>query len=171
MCDDVQLCNHCVRELLILARTWFAFSLPSKTECDIELGRNVECEMPKPSNVSTYMMLRPLPPSISTLVRLFDPTIGSMMRGYILGCGITSGWSWRSKTIENSDHCAYRGIEGSRANNSHHAALGWRRSLYASPHPKIMRHPMALGILQWGLPVLAALPALPASLFWSMAWR
>jgi hypothetical protein len=24
------LCNHCVRELLILARTWFAFGLPSK---------------------------------------------------------------------------------------------------------------------------------------------
>jgi hypothetical protein len=28
------LCNCCVRELLILARTWFAFGLPSKTECD-----------------------------------------------------------------------------------------------------------------------------------------
>jgi hypothetical protein len=25
------LCNCCVRELLILARTWFAFGLPSKT--------------------------------------------------------------------------------------------------------------------------------------------
>jgi hypothetical protein len=24
------LCNRCVRELLILARTWFAFGLPSK---------------------------------------------------------------------------------------------------------------------------------------------
>jgi hypothetical protein len=24
------LCNHCVREFLILARTWFAFGLPSK---------------------------------------------------------------------------------------------------------------------------------------------
>jgi hypothetical protein len=24
------LCNCCVRELLILARTWFAFGLPSK---------------------------------------------------------------------------------------------------------------------------------------------
>jgi hypothetical protein len=34
MCDDVQLCNCCVREVLILARTWFAFGLPSKTECD-----------------------------------------------------------------------------------------------------------------------------------------
>jgi hypothetical protein len=29
------LCNCCVRELLILARTWFAFGLPSKTRCDI----------------------------------------------------------------------------------------------------------------------------------------
>jgi hypothetical protein len=27
--------NCCVRELLILARTWFAFSLSSKTGCDI----------------------------------------------------------------------------------------------------------------------------------------
>jgi hypothetical protein len=29
------LCNCRVRELLILARTWFAFGLPSKTGCDI----------------------------------------------------------------------------------------------------------------------------------------
>jgi hypothetical protein len=28
------LCNCCVRELLILARTWFAFGLPSKTGSD-----------------------------------------------------------------------------------------------------------------------------------------
>jgi hypothetical protein len=35
------LCNCCVRELLILARTWFAFVLPSKTGCDrsVPLGR------------------------------------------------------------------------------------------------------------------------------------
>ena len=26
--------NCCVRELLILARTWFAFGLPSETGCD-----------------------------------------------------------------------------------------------------------------------------------------
>jgi chromosome segregation ATPase len=37
LCDDVQLCNCCVRELLILARTWFAFGLPSKTGCDNNL--------------------------------------------------------------------------------------------------------------------------------------
>jgi hypothetical protein len=30
------LCNCCVLELLILARTWFAFGLPSKTGCDKE---------------------------------------------------------------------------------------------------------------------------------------
>jgi hypothetical protein len=35
MCDDVQLCNHCVREILILAHTWFTFDLSSKTGCDI----------------------------------------------------------------------------------------------------------------------------------------
>jgi hypothetical protein len=28
------LCNRCVHEFLILARTWFAFGLPSKTGCD-----------------------------------------------------------------------------------------------------------------------------------------
>jgi hypothetical protein len=28
------LCNCCVRELLILTCTWFAFGLPSKTGCD-----------------------------------------------------------------------------------------------------------------------------------------
>jgi hypothetical protein len=34
MRDDVQLCNRCVREFLILACTWSAFGLPSKTGCD-----------------------------------------------------------------------------------------------------------------------------------------
>jgi hypothetical protein len=43
------LCNHCVREFLILARTWFAFGLPSKTGCDTSECRNSssskrECE-------------------------------------------------------------------------------------------------------------------------------
>jgi hypothetical protein len=32
------LCNCCVPELLILARTWFAFGLPSKTGCDNDRG-------------------------------------------------------------------------------------------------------------------------------------
>jgi hypothetical protein len=35
------LCNCCVRELLILARTWFAFGLPSKTGCDTYVRANV----------------------------------------------------------------------------------------------------------------------------------
>jgi hypothetical protein len=31
------LCNLCVREFLILARTWFTFGVPSKTGCDRKL--------------------------------------------------------------------------------------------------------------------------------------
>jgi hypothetical protein len=31
------LCNRCVRELLILARTWFAFGLPSKPGVTLEV--------------------------------------------------------------------------------------------------------------------------------------
>jgi hypothetical protein len=41
MCDDVQLCNRCVREFLILARTWLTFGLPSKTGCDISFTIHV----------------------------------------------------------------------------------------------------------------------------------
>jgi hypothetical protein len=29
-----KLCNRCVRGFLILARTWFTFSMPSKIRCD-----------------------------------------------------------------------------------------------------------------------------------------
>jgi hypothetical protein len=43
--------NRCVRELLILARTWFAFGLPSKTVCD------------------TYKLK--LPPKMSTIHNVF----------------------------------------------------------------------------------------------------
>jgi hypothetical protein len=39
LCDDVQLCNRCVREFLILACTWFAFGLSSKTGSDISAIR------------------------------------------------------------------------------------------------------------------------------------
>jgi hypothetical protein len=35
MCDNVQLCNRCVREFLILGHTWFVFGLPSETGFDI----------------------------------------------------------------------------------------------------------------------------------------
>jgi hypothetical protein len=41
MCDDVQLCNHCVHEFLILACTRFAFGLPSKTGYDSYPWRNL----------------------------------------------------------------------------------------------------------------------------------
>jgi hypothetical protein len=34
LCNDVQLCNCYVHEFLILACTWFAFGLPSRTGCD-----------------------------------------------------------------------------------------------------------------------------------------
>jgi hypothetical protein len=40
------LCNCCVRGLLILARTWFTFGLPSKTGCD-SLERRV-ASLPSP---------------------------------------------------------------------------------------------------------------------------
>jgi hypothetical protein len=33
------LCNRCVRELLILTRTWFAFGLPSKSAVTESRGR------------------------------------------------------------------------------------------------------------------------------------
>jgi hypothetical protein len=39
------LCDCCVRELLILARTWFAFGLPSKTGCDIKGAKGTKCAM------------------------------------------------------------------------------------------------------------------------------
>jgi hypothetical protein len=112
--------------------------------------------MPKPSKVLMYMMLRPLPPSINTLVRRFDPTIGSTMRGYIPGCGIMSGWSWCSKIIENSDHRRYRGTAGSTANTSRWATLRQRRSPYASPPPKIIRHPVVSGNYSVGASCLAS---------------
>jgi hypothetical protein len=47
MCDDVQLCNRCVREFLILARTWFTFGLPSKTGCDKPLQCQVQVSKDK----------------------------------------------------------------------------------------------------------------------------
>jgi hypothetical protein len=43
MCDDVQLCNRCVHEFLILPYTWFAFGLPFKTGCEIFLAISGLC--------------------------------------------------------------------------------------------------------------------------------
>jgi hypothetical protein len=47
MCDDVQLCNRCVCEFLILACTWFTFGLPSKTECDKPIQWHVQVSKDK----------------------------------------------------------------------------------------------------------------------------
>jgi hypothetical protein len=60
MCDDVQLCNRCVREFLILACTWFAFSLPSKTRCDRSGARLARGEGPQ---LSTELLDRGAWPS------------------------------------------------------------------------------------------------------------
>jgi hypothetical protein len=49
MCDDVQLCNHCVREFFILAHIWFVFGLPSKIGCDIRHHHYHLCATPTPS--------------------------------------------------------------------------------------------------------------------------
>jgi hypothetical protein len=60
MCDDVQLCNCCVRELLILARTWFTFSLPSKSGCDI-------------GGIKAVLTVGPLTESRMVILRIIDP--------------------------------------------------------------------------------------------------
>jgi hypothetical protein len=65
MCDDVQLCNRCVREFLILARTWFAFGLPSKTGCDTILLLN------KHNRCSTWWRTRTKIPRLLQLYYLF----------------------------------------------------------------------------------------------------
>jgi hypothetical protein len=36
------LCNCCVREFLILTRTWLTFGLPSKTGCDMTTADEAE---------------------------------------------------------------------------------------------------------------------------------
>jgi hypothetical protein len=66
MCDDVQLCNRCVREFLILARTWFAFGLPSKTGCDNALPALVSNQPHLPAfPIITHMNLLPMHPTPS----------------------------------------------------------------------------------------------------------
>jgi hypothetical protein len=60
MCDDVQLCNRCVREFLILARTCFAFGLPSKTGCDI-------------SGIKVLLTVGPLTYTRMVALRTIDP--------------------------------------------------------------------------------------------------
>lgn len=46
-----------------------------------ELRCSVERAIAKPSKVLMYMMLRPLPPSMSSLERHFEPIISSTTRG------------------------------------------------------------------------------------------
>ena len=67
------------------------------------VGRMRDRSTPMASSVSAYMMLRPLPPSISTLVSHFEPTMRSTTSGYLPGCGMISGWSVRSKVIADSN--------------------------------------------------------------------
>jgi hypothetical protein len=75
LCDDVQLCNRCVCEFLILTRTRFAFGLPSKIGCDrsspchsIELYRREQAgahAANEPDRLRTRTALfRPSPPVI-----------------------------------------------------------------------------------------------------------
>jgi hypothetical protein len=42
------LCNCCVRELLILARTWFTFGLPYKSGCDRHARLPLATRLPRP---------------------------------------------------------------------------------------------------------------------------
>jgi hypothetical protein len=67
------------------------------------------------SSVSAYMMLRMLPPSISTLVSGFVPMIESTMSRYLHRCGMLSGWSDQSKVMEDLDHRRKAGVAGSAA--------------------------------------------------------
>ena len=77
------------------------------------VGRMRDRSMPMASSVSAYMMLRPLPPSISTLVSRFMPMIGSTMSGYLPSCGTLFGWSVRSKVMADFDHRRKVGMAGS----------------------------------------------------------
>jgi hypothetical protein len=52
--------NCCVRELLILARTWFAFGLPYKTGCDI-------------GGIKVVLTVGPLALSRMVTLRIIDP--------------------------------------------------------------------------------------------------
>jgi hypothetical protein len=53
------LCNCCIRELLILTRTWFAFGLPSKIGCDI-------------SGIKAVLTVGPLTYSRMVVLRIID---------------------------------------------------------------------------------------------------
>jgi hypothetical protein len=59
------LCNCCVRELLILARTWFAFDLPSKTGVTQSRTKNVTFQWSHFKNLAGP--LQPSEGSLSTI--------------------------------------------------------------------------------------------------------
>jgi hypothetical protein len=53
-------CNRCVREFLILARTWFAFGLPAKTRCDtgadVPMAPSSSVQETKVENLATIVV-------------------------------------------------------------------------------------------------------------------
>jgi hypothetical protein len=61
------------------------------------------------------MMLRPLPPSISTLVSRFILTIRSTTSRYLLGCGTLSRWLDQSKVMGDLDHWRKASVASSTA--------------------------------------------------------
>jgi hypothetical protein len=96
------LCNCCVRELLILARTWFAFGLPSKTGCDSELQKTW---MPLKEVVGGIYILQPLPSHWMFLLSMGTPDSpvvhrtghcslsGACHVSMSLGFGVVDCWS------------------------------------------------------------------------------
>jgi hypothetical protein len=77
MCDDVQLCNRCVREFLILTRTWFAFGLPSKIGCD---SREHHVALVVFTEKVTLMLL---PLSLITFLTRLSKIVRLTNRGYL----------------------------------------------------------------------------------------
>jgi hypothetical protein len=76
MRDDVQLCNRSVCEFLILARTWFAFDLPSKTECDITQPGSSDLPPDRPDTHTQNLLLY-------TMHKIITHNSNNMFRPYI----------------------------------------------------------------------------------------
>jgi hypothetical protein len=79
---------------------------------DALIGQMHDRLTPMASSVSVYMMLRPLPPSISTLVSHFMLTIGSTMSRNLPNYGMLFRWSDRSKVITDPEHRRKEGMAG-----------------------------------------------------------
>jgi hypothetical protein len=73
------LCNCCVRELLILARTWFAFGLPSETGCDS-------------GTPDSLQDLSGAPPDNQAGPHVRAPTVGTQRPGDVAGAPDTVRW-------------------------------------------------------------------------------